>query len=96
MTGLVWDEGKLRNATEAAGIALTEPGKLASVAYGLLPKDVFISVEQKAPAGMSGEDWHRVLGLAQVMRKVAPDAGLPEIEDALRSVFAKPRERTCR
>jgi hypothetical protein len=28
-------------------LAMTEPGKLASIAYGLLPKDVFISVQQQ-------------------------------------------------
>lgn len=75
-------------------LAISEPGKLASIAYGLLPRDVFISVEPKAPAGMSGEDWQRMLSLAQVMREVAPDATLEDVETALRSAFAKPIEVT--
>lgn len=28
-------------------LAVTDPGKLAQIAYGLLPRDVFISVEQR-------------------------------------------------
>lgn len=28
-------------------LAVTEPAKLAQIAYGLLPRDVFISVEQR-------------------------------------------------
>ena len=30
-------------------LAVTDPGKLAQIAYGLLPRDVFISVEQRTP-----------------------------------------------
>jgi hypothetical protein len=31
-------------------LAIEDPGKLAQIAYGLLPRDVFISVEQRTPA----------------------------------------------
>jgi hypothetical protein len=71
-------------------LAVTEPGKLASIAYGLLPKDVFISVQQQTPAGLDADDWQRMLGLARTMREIAPDASLEDIELALRSAFAKP------
>ena len=30
-------------------LAIEDPGKLAQIAYGLLPRDVFISVEQRTP-----------------------------------------------
>ena len=43
-----------------------DPGKLATVAYGLLPKDAFISVEQKTPGNLEPEAWaalRRVLDL---------------------------------
>jgi len=72
-------------------LALTEPGKLASIAYGLLPRDIFVSVQQ-TPADMNAGDWNRMLGLARTMREVAPDASLEDIETALRSAFAKPVE----
>ena len=73
-------------------LAVTEPGKLASIAYGLLPRDIFVSVQQQTPAGMDAEDWNRMLSLARTMREIAPDASLDDIERALRSAFAKPVE----
>ena len=36
-------------------LAVDDPGKLATIAYGLLPRDVFISVEQKAPGNLEPE-----------------------------------------
>jgi hypothetical protein len=59
----------------------------------LLPKDVFVTVQQQTPAGMNAEDWQRMLALAQTMREVAPDASLEDIVTALRSAFAKPIEQ---
>ena len=47
---------------------LAEVRKLATIAYGLLPKDVFISVEQKTPGNLEPEAWaalRRVLDLIQ-------------------------------
>ena len=38
----------------------TDPGKLAQIAYGLLPRDVFISVEQRTPGNLDPDEW-RVL-----------------------------------
>jgi hypothetical protein len=49
-------------------LAVSDPGKLATIAYGLLPKDVFISVEQKTPGNLEPEAWpalRRVLDLIQ-------------------------------
>ena len=49
-------------------LAVSDPGKLATIAYGLLPKDVFISVEQKTPGNLEPEVWaalRRVLDLIQ-------------------------------
>jgi hypothetical protein len=71
-------------------MAIDDPGKLASIAYGLLPRDIFVTVEQRTPAGMDADDWERMLGLARTMREIAPDASLEDIELALRSAFAKP------
>jgi Family of unknown function (DUF5681) len=71
-------------------LAIDDPAKLASIAYGLLPRDIFINVQQQAPANINPDDWTALVGLAKLMREIAPDAGLPEIEAALRSAFAKP------
>jgi hypothetical protein len=69
-------------------LAVTEPGKLASIAYGLLPRDIFVSVQQQTPAGLDADDWSRMVALARTMREIAPDASLEAIETALRSAFA--------
>jgi hypothetical protein len=83
----VWEE---HGKTVLTKLAISEPGKLASIAYGLLPRDVFINVQQQGPANINPDDWQALVGLAKLMREIAPDAGLPEIEAALRSAFAKP------
>ena len=36
-------------------LAIEEPAKLAQIAYGLLPRDLFISVEQKTPGNLEPE-----------------------------------------
>jgi hypothetical protein len=42
----VWDE---HGASVLQRLAVTDPGKLATIAYGLLPKDIFIKVENTDP-----------------------------------------------
>jgi len=42
----VWEE---HGVSVLQRLAITDPGKLAQIAYGLLPRDVFISVEQRTP-----------------------------------------------
>ncbi len=68
-------------------LAAQDPGKLASIAYGLLPRDIFISVQQQ-PMTIDPEQWEGLVRLAGVMKQIAPDASLDEIEQALRSGFA--------
>jgi hypothetical protein len=49
-------------------LAMDDPGKLATIAYGLLPRDMFSSVEQKTPGNLEPEAWvalRRVLDLIQ-------------------------------
>ena len=41
-------------------LALTDPGGLATIAYGLLPRDLMISVEAKTPGNLEPDEW-RVL-----------------------------------
>ena len=38
-------------------LAVSDPGKLAQIAYGLLPRDVFISVEQRTPGNLDPNEW---------------------------------------
>ena len=67
--------------------------QVATIAYGLLPRDVFISVEQRTPGNLDPDEWailRRAIDLIQQNAKGA-DLGpvLETIERALRSDQAK-------
>jgi hypothetical protein len=76
-------------AETIARVRMTDPATYFRVVASILPKDVLVNVQQQAPAGLSPDDWQRMLSLAQTMREVAPDASLEDVEHALRSAFAK-------
>ena len=38
-------------------LAISDPGKLATIAYGLLPRDLMISVEAKTPGNLEPAEW---------------------------------------
>jgi hypothetical protein len=78
-------------------LAVSDPGKLATIAYGLLPKDIFVSIEHKPPGNISPDDWAIMVELVALARdSLPPNAkALPKevadvIEHALRSHFAAP------
>jgi hypothetical protein len=76
-------------------LALTDPGKLATIAYGLLPRDLFISVQQQAPGGLDAESSLR--RVVDIIQACAPEGAEPAavfetIETALRAEYAKPIE----
>jgi hypothetical protein len=76
-------------------LASEEPGKLATIAFGLLPKDVFVSVAQTAPGGLSPEDYAQLRGVLDAIEAaglgdVPPGELFAGIETYLRSEFAKP------
>jgi hypothetical protein len=73
-------------------LAVTDPG-VAQIAYGLLPRDIFISVEQRTPGNLDPDEcaiprW--VIDLIQAKAKGA-ELGpvLATIENALRADQAK-------
>jgi hypothetical protein len=86
----VWEE---HGASVLERLAVTEPAKLAQIAYGLLPRDVFISVEQRTPGNLDPEEWailRRVIDLIQANAKGAELGPVLEtIENALRADQAK-------
>jgi Family of unknown function (DUF5681) len=79
-------------------LALTDPGKLATIAYGLLPRDLFISVQQQAPGGLDAESWaslRRVLDLIESCGASGePQEVFEMIEEDLRARLAKSVEST--
>jgi hypothetical protein len=77
-------------------LATADPGKLATIAYGLLPRDVFLTVEHKAPGNMDPDDWQIMLELVELIKGSMPEGAtaMPAeirdtIEHALRSSAAK-------
>src|SRR4051794_40147621 len=75
-------------------LALTDPGKLAQIAYGLLPKDVFISVEQRAPGNLEPDEWATLRRVLDIIQASVPDGAEPSqvfetIESALRAEYAQ-------
>ncbi len=82
----VWEE---HGVSVLQRLAVTDPGKLAQIAYGLLPRDVFISVEQRTPGNLDPDEWailRRVIDLIQANANGAELGPVLEtIENALRA-----------
>jgi hypothetical protein len=90
----VWEE---HGAGVLKRLALEDPGKFATIAFGLLPKDVFVSVAQAAPGGLNPEEWSQLRGVLDAIEQarlgdVEPSEIFAGIETYLRSEFAKPVE----
>ena len=86
---VVWEE---HGVSVLQRLAVTDPGKLAQIAYGLLPRDVFISVEQRTPGNLDPDEWailRRVIDLIQVNASGAELGPVLTIENALRADQAK-------
>jgi Family of unknown function (DUF5681) len=74
-------------------LAKDDPGKLAQIAYGLLPRDVFISVEQRTPGNLDPDDWATLRRILDIIQASAPAGVEPgkifeTIENALRAEHA--------
>ena len=74
-------------------LATDDPGKLPQIGYGLLPRDIFIGVEQRTPGNLDPDEWailRRVIDLIQQNAKGAELGPVLEtIENALRADQAK-------
>jgi hypothetical protein len=71
-------------------LAKDDPAKLAQIAYGLLPRDIFVRVEdQRAPGGLDADSYvalRRLLDLIESMKiEGEPQAVFERIEAALRA-----------
>jgi hypothetical protein len=72
-----------------------DPGKLAQIAYGLLPRDIFVRVEdQRGANGLGVDEWSKLRRLLDLIEASCPEGTEPDavfdtIEHALRSEFAK-------
>jgi hypothetical protein len=87
----VWEE---HGASVLQRLAVTEPARLAQIAYGLLPRDVFLHVQQtEAP---HANELARLRDILDVIGQVCPDGDPQEILDGieqdLRARYATPIE----
>jgi hypothetical protein len=72
---------------------MTEPATYLRVAAVLVPKEMKLAVEHAVPAGLDADQWDAIRSLAATMKEIAPGATPDEIEEVLRSGFAKPIEQ---
>jgi len=88
---------------EAAGrdvlvrLANEDPGKLAQIAYGLIPCELAVSVEQRIPGSLSPEQWQTLRGVLDAVEAAGASGVSPEtvsewIVEDLRARMAKPVE----
>jgi hypothetical protein len=78
-------------------LAVDDPAKLATIAYNLLPRDVFLHVENNS--AIAGEDRRMLLDLLDVVKRAGAEARNPElvfqwIADDLRARLATPVQLT--
>lgn len=78
-------------------LAKDEPAKFAQIAYGLLPREAFLTVEQRPPGNLDPSDWAVMLRVLDIIKASAPQGAdakpgeiFETIEEALRAHFAKP------
>ena len=64
---MVWEE---HGKTVLERLARDEPGKLATIAYGLLPRDLFVRVEdQRTPGNLDPDAYAALRSLLDVIEK---------------------------
>ena len=67
----------------------TPRAKLAQIAYGLLPRDAFISVKQRAPGNLDPDEWAILRRVIDLIKQNANGSELglvlETIENALRA-----------
>jgi len=92
----ITDKWETHGSAVLEHLACNEPAKFAQIAYGLVPKDVFLSVAQQPPGNLSPESWQALTGVldaiqaAQIGADVQPADIFSFLEHCLRSEFAKP------
>jgi hypothetical protein len=76
-------------------LAVSDPGKFAQLAAGLIPREFQLSVESRLPGGLTSED----MEIFQAIKQALPDAGSRQpgevllfVADAIRAHGAKPIE----
>jgi hypothetical protein len=90
----VWEE---HSTTVLERLAQGDPAKLATIAYGLLPRDVFVKVEdQRTPGALDPDAYAALRRLPDVIESCGaigePQKVFEMIEEDLRARMAVPVE----
>ena len=67
--------------------------------FGLLPRDLMISVESRTPGNLDPHEWRVLVDLVRLIKANAPEGAkalpteiVPAIEETVRAHFARPIE----
>ena len=66
-----------------------DPGKLAQIAYGLLPRDVFISVEQRTPGNLDPDEWAILRRVIDLIKQNAKGAELGPVLETIETALLR-------
>ena len=55
-------------------MARDEPAKFAQLAAGLIPREAMLTVVQRLPGNLEGEDWELMLSVCAAIKQALPDA----------------------
>ena len=68
-------------------LAITDPGKLAQIAYRLVPRDVFISVEQRTPRNLDPDGWAILRRVIHLIKQNANGADLGPVLETIENAL---------
>jgi hypothetical protein len=87
----VWER---RGAEVFERLANDDPATLAKLGVSVLPKELFLSVQQRLPANLTTDEWNRLVWLLSLPEKLGakgtPDEIAARIERAVHAEFAAP------
>ena len=77
-------------------MARDEPAKFAQLAAGLIPREALLTVAQRLPGNLEGEDWELMLSVCAAIKQALPEANQRQpgevmqfVLDAIRAADAK-------
>lgn len=77
-------------------MARDEPAKFAQLAAGLIPREALLTVAQRLPGNLEGEDWELMLSVCAAIKQALPEANqrqpgevLNFVRDAIHAASAK-------
>jgi hypothetical protein len=66
----------------------TDPARYAQIVANLMPKALEVAIQQQTMS-IDPDDWNNIIRIARTLKEIAPTATADDIEEALRSSFAR-------